>query len=259
MDGGIYIFLGFCLGAALGSFANAAAMRTAAEKKWWGRERSVCDSCGRTLSSCDLIPVVSFIVLQGRCRVCRARIPLRHFAAELSCGALAAIFVWRFGLTPALAFAAFSVPFIAFHTLTDLDTGYIYDSWAIAMAACGMLLRAVHGWGGLLDGLFGALAGFGVIGTIIIASRGRMGLGDAVLMLGVGAFMGFRLTLLSLYIGFMSGGLVVIPLLLAKRVTRKTAVPLGPFLCAGMAFAMLFGEKILSYLGYTAQWPWAVV
>ena len=55
------------------------------------------------------------------------------------------------------------------------------------------------------------------------------------------------------------GTLVVIPLLLAKRVTRKTAVPLGPFLCAGMAFAMLFGEKILSYLGYTAQWPWAVI
>ncbi|MFR5880025.1 MAG: prepilin peptidase [Cloacibacillus evryensis] len=89
MDGGIYIFLGFCLGAALGSFANAAAMRTAAEKKWWGRERSVCDSCGRTLSSCDLIPVVSFIVLQAA--AASAAHPLRHFAAELR--ALATIFV----------------------------------------------------------------------------------------------------------------------------------------------------------------------
>lgn len=259
MVGGIYIFLGFCLGAALGSFANAAAMRTAAEKKWWGRERSVCDSCGRVLSSCDLIPVISFIVLQGRCRSCRAPIPPRHFAAELAGGALEALFVWRFGLTPAVAFATLSLPFIIFHTLTDLETGYIYDSWAIAMAACGILARAAGGWPGLLDGLFGALAGFGTIGAIIVASRGRMGLGDAVLMLGVGAFMGFKLTLLSLYLGFMCGGLVVIPLLLAKRVTRKTAVPLGPFLCAGMALSMLCGEKILPYLGHLAQWPWTMI
>ena len=126
------------------------------------------------------------------------------------------------------------------------------------MAVCGMLLRAAHGWPGLLDGLFGALAGFGVIGAIIVASRGRMGLGDAVLMLGIGAFMGFKLTLLSLYLGFMCGGLVVIPLLLAKRVTRKTAVPLGPFLCAGMVLSMLFGSKILPYLGYITQWPWNI-
>ena len=124
------------------------------------------------------------------------------------------------------------------------------------MAVCGMLLRAAHGWPGLLDGLFGALAGFGVIGAIIVASRGRMGLGDAVLMLGIGAFMGFKLSLLSLYLGFMCGGLVVIPLLLAKMVTRKTAVPLGPFLCAGMVLSMLFGSKILPYLGYITQWPW---
>ena len=258
MVGGIYIFLGFCLGAALGSFANAAAMRTVSEKKWWGRDRSVCDSCGRVLSSCDLIPVISFVVLQGRCRGCRAPIPLRHFTTELSCGALAALFTWRFGLTPALAFAGASLPFLAFNTLTDLETGYIYDSWAVAMAVCGMLLRAAHGWPGLLDGLFGALAGFGVIGAIIVASRGRMGLGDAVLMLGIGAFMGFKLSLLSLYLGFMCGGLVVIPLLLAKMVTRKTAVPLGPFLCAGMVLSMLFGSKILPYLGYITQWPWNI-
>ncbi|MCD8392291.1 MAG: prepilin peptidase, partial [Cloacibacillus porcorum] len=86
----------------------------------------------------------------------------------------------------------------------------------------------------------------------------RMGLGDAVLMLGIGAFMGFKLSLLSLYLGFMCGGLVVIPLLLAKRVTRKTAVPLGPFLCAGMVLSMLFGSKILPYLGYITQWPWNI-
>ncbi|MDO5114586.1 MAG: prepilin peptidase [Synergistaceae bacterium] len=253
---GVYIFLGFCIGAALGSFANAAAMRTVAEKKWWGGERSVCDSCGERLSSCDLIPVVSYILLQGRCRRCRAKIPPRHFLAELAGGLFCALSFWRFGLSPAFFFCVAATPFLAFNTLTDLDSGYIYDSWALAMAAAGMAARI---WGGppaLLDGAAGAAAGFGFIGLIILLSRGRMGLGDAMLMLGIGAFMGLKLTLLSLYLGFMCGGAVVIPLLLAGRVTRKTAVPLGPFLCAGMAAAIFFGEKILTLFGYPASWPW---
>ena len=252
----VFIFMGFMFGAALGSFANAAAMRTVAEKKWWGSERSVCDSCGRVLSACDLIPVVSYIVLQGRCRSCRAPIPPRHFLAEIVCGALLALFVWRFGLTPALCFSAAALPFLAFNTLTDIECGYIYDAWPLAMAGAGLALRAFGGWHAILNGIYGAAAGAGVIGLIIIASRGKMGLGDAVLMLGIGAFAGLKLTLVSLYLGFMSGGLIVIPLLLAGRVTRKTAVPLGPFLCAGLVLAILFGGRLLDFLGYTAAWPW---
>ncbi len=65
---GIGIFIGFAAGAVIGSFINAAAMRTVAEKKWWGSERSVCDNCGRTLNAFDLIPIVSYLVLAGRCR-----------------------------------------------------------------------------------------------------------------------------------------------------------------------------------------------
>ena len=252
----IFVFIGFIFGAAIGSFANAAAMRTVAEKKWWGRERSVCDSCGRVLSAWELVPVLSFILLRGRCSSCGGRISPRHLFSELVCGLLMALFVLRFGLSPALYFSAAALPFLAFNTITDIDCGYIYDAWPLAMAVVALALRAFGGWSALLDGVYGALAGAGVIGAIIILSRGRMGIGDAVLMLGIGAFMGFKLSLLSLYAGFLCGGLVVVPLLLAGRVTRKTAVPLGPFLCAGMVLASFFGEKILYYLGYLTAWPW---
>lgn len=256
MINSVCIIAAFFIGAAAGSFANAAAMRTAADRKWWGRERSVCDSCGRVLAARDLIPVVSFIALGGRCRTCHAAIPPRHFASEIVCGALMSLFVWRFGFTWALAFSAASLVFLAFNTLTDLDCGYIYDAWPLAMAVCGMLLRAASGWPAVIDGVLGAAAGAGVIGLIILASFGRMGFGDAVLMIGIGAFMGWRLTLVSLYIGFMCGGAVVIPLLIAGKVTRKTAVPLGPFLCAGMILAMLFGPRMLPALGFSSAWPW---
>ncbi|MBQ9882427.1 MAG: prepilin peptidase, partial [Synergistes sp.] len=96
----------FWLGAALGSFANAAAMRTAAGRKWWGAERSVCDSCGKELSARDLIPVVSFIALGGRCRSCGAKIPLRHLTAEIAAAAVLSFAALRFGLSSAFFFSA---------------------------------------------------------------------------------------------------------------------------------------------------------
>ena len=253
---GIYIFLGFWLGACLGSFINAAAMRTVAEKKWWGSERSVCDSCGRVLTAPDLIPVISYLVLQGRCRSCRERIAPRHFLAECGSGILGALFVWRFGLTPALAFSFLALPFLLFHTLTDLETGYIYDAWSLAMAVSGLALRLWGGVPALIDGAVGASIGGVLIVAIILLSRGGMGIGDATMMAGIGAIFGWKMTILCLYAGFMCGGVVIIPLLLAKKVSRKDAVPLGPFLAAGCVVAIFSAEYVFARFGHVLPWPW---
>lgn len=254
--GPLFFILAFFLGASFGSFACAAASRTEAGVKWWGRERSRCDGCGAVLAPRDLVPVLSFLALRGRCRFCGARIPRRCFAAELVCGALCALFLWRFGASYSFLLSSASLPFLAFHTITDADTGYIYDSWAFAMAGAGLLLRLAGGFSAVLDGAAGAAAGFAFIYAIIFLSRGRMGAGDAVLMLGIGSFMGLKFTAAALYIGFMAGGVTAIALLAAKKVTRKSAVPLGPFLCFGSAAAMLFGGKFTEYLGFTVSWPW---
>ncbi|MCR5336274.1 MAG: prepilin peptidase [Synergistes sp.] len=256
MERSLLTISAFWLGAALGSFANAAAMRTAAGRKWWGAERSVCDSCGKELSARDLIPVVSFIALGGRCRSCGAKIPLRHLTAEIAAAAVLSFAALRFGLSSAFFFSAAALPFAAFHTLTDIETGYIYDSWAIAMAAAGLLLRVPHGAAALADGAAGAAAGFASMCAIIAASRGKMGLGDAMLAAGIGAFMGLKMTFAALYLAFLAGGITVLPLLIAKKVTRRTAVPFGPFLCAGMLAAMFFGSTILTLFGFMPSWPW---
>ena len=126
------------------------------------------------------------------------------------------------------------------------------------MAGAALLLRLAGGLPAALDGAAGAAAGFAFIYAIIFLSRGRMGTGDAVLMLGIGAFTGLKLAAAALYIGFMTGGVTALVLLAAKKVTRKSAVPLGPFLCAGCAAAMLFGGKLTEYFGFTVPWPWAV-
>ena len=256
--GPLFYISAFFLGASLGSFACAAASRTEAGAKWWGLERSRCDSCGAALAPRDLVPALSFIILRGRCRFCGARIPRRCFAAELVCGLLCALFLLLFGASYTFIFSTASLPFLAFHTITDADTGYIYDSWAFAMAGAALTLRLAGGFPAVLDGAAGAAAGFAFIYAIIFLSRGRMGTGDAVLMLGIGAFMGLKYTAAALYIGFMAGGAAALVLLAAKKVTRKSAVPLGPFLCTGCAAAVLFGARLMEYFGFAVPWPWAV-
>ena len=188
--GPLFFILAFFLGASFGSFACAAASRTEAGVKWWGRERSRCDGCGAVLAPRDLVPVLSFLALRGRCRFCGARIPLRCPASELACGLLCALFLWRFGASYSFIFSSASLPFLAFHTITDAETGYIYDSWAFATAGAGLLLRLAGGFSAVLDGAAGAAAGFVFIYAIIFLSRGRMGTGDAVLMLGIGSLWG---------------------------------------------------------------------
>ena len=252
----VYIFIGFLFGACLGSFINVAAMRTVAEKKWWGSERSVCDSCGRVLTFVDLIPVVSFLALRGRCRTCGAKIHPRHFLAETGAGILGALFVWRFGLAPALAFAFLSLPFLLFHTLTDFESGYIYDSWSLAMVVAGLVLRIWGGVPALIDGAIGAAIGGVFIIAIVLVSRGGMGVGDATMMAGIGAIFGWKMAILCLYSGFMCGGVVVIPLLIMKKVSRKDAIPLGPFLAAGCVVAMFCVRPVFARFGYVLPWPW---
>ncbi len=251
-----FIIPAFFLGASLGSFSAAAASRAAAGEKFFGLSCSKCAFCGSALSPRDLVPVLSFIFLRGRCRFCKERIPLRDFAAETACGLLCALFLFRFGLSYRFIFSSAMISFLAFHTITDIETGYIYDSWAFAASGTALLLRAPGGLGALFDGAAGGALGAAFIGAIIFLSRGRMGTGDATLMTGLGSFLGLHFTAAALYIGFMVGGFFALLSLAAGRAARETAVPLAPSLCAGCAAAVLFGGEITGFFGLAPRWPW---
>jgi leader peptidase (prepilin peptidase)/N-methyltransferase len=256
----ISILFSLSAGACAGSFINAAAMRTAADKKWWGEERSSCDKCGVILKVPDLVPIFSFIFLRGKCRYCKEPISRRHFAAEIISSAGTAALYLRWGLSPALAFSLAVFWFSLFNSLTDLEIGYIYDVWAVALGALGILMRIPGGWPAMLDGVIGGATGFGFIALIILVSRGGMGWGDAMLMMGIGGAVGWRYSALSLYIGFMVGGLIVLPLLVIKKLKRKDAIPLGPFLAAGSAIVLFLGNALVRrfsyFLGSSPGWPW---
>ena len=102
-----------------------------------------------------------------------------------------------------------------------------------------------------MDGLLGAAAGWGVFAVIILVSRGGMGWGDACFMAGVGAVMGWKLTLLAFYLGIMSGGVGILVLMIRGKVRlgRGDSIPLVPYLSAGCYLTLIFGPRILAFLG----------
>ncbi|NLI96798.1 MAG: prepilin peptidase [Synergistaceae bacterium] len=244
-------------GACLGSFLNVVAQRTVEERPWWGKERSRCFSCGRVLDSSELIPLVSWILLRGRCRTCGKRIPVRYLLAECTGAATAGFLCWRWGVTFTGLFAVVTGFLLLLNAMTDLYSGFIYDAFALVLGGTGMLFRLGGGLDALADGCLGALVGAGVIVLIILVSRGGMGWGDAWLMAGTGAALGWQLTLVALYLGFISGGIVALGLLLSGVVKRKDPIPLGPFLALGAFLSLLFGPSLWGWFGVFVRWPWS--
>lgn len=243
-------------GACAGSFIDAAAYRTVRDKKWWGAERSACASCGAAISARDLVPVLSYIALRGKCRSCGAGIPKRHLYTETVSAALAMLFTAYFGFTWALAYALAALVFLLFHSLTDIEDGYIYDSWVAAMAVAAFALRLGGGVAALIDGAAGAVLGFCSIYAIVLLSRGGMGSGDATLAAGIGALFGWKLAILALYGGFVVGGIWAAVMLAAKKISRKDPVPLGPFLAVGCAAALFTYRFVFAFFGVAPNFPW---
>ncbi|MBQ7154567.1 MAG: prepilin peptidase [Synergistaceae bacterium] len=255
-------------GACMGSFLNVAAHRSLHGRKWWGNERSVCESCGHVLGALELIPVISWLAQRGRCRHCGAKISVRYILVEIVCAALAVTILARWGLSWACAIVSAGTCGLVVNSLTDIESSEVLDVFALIPGVLGLLVRIAGGKWAVLDGLGGALAGWGIFAAIIFLSRGGMGWGDATFMGGMGAVLGWRFTLLAFYTGIMAGGFWAIILLLIGRVKwgRGDAIPLVPFLAVGCFIVMIFGPEIFAWLSmrlkfggvFVVSWPFGV-
>ncbi len=245
----IFYLLIFMAGAGIFSFLNVVIYRLP-RKISFVTGRSHCPSCDATLRWYDMVPVFNWFYLRGKCRDCGARISPRYPAVEALGGVFALLCIYRFG-REAEAIAAFV--FLAVLTVVafiDADTMEIPNGLVI-----GILIIAIVAWAcGLVPGWRDRLIGFACVSVpmllITLAIPGAFGGGDIKLMAAAGLFLGWKQCLVATFLAIVAGGLYGIFLLAARKKGRKEHFAFGPFLCAGMAAALFWGEPLLEwYLG----------
>ncbi|SER67307.1 prepilin peptidase [Salisediminibacterium halotolerans] len=234
------------IGAVLGSFYNVVGMRTPISEPFT-TGRSHCPHCQRRLSGLDLIPVVSWLLLRGKCRTCGRAISPVYPLTEAVTAFLFAYSYYVFGFSAELAAALIFVSLLVIITVSDLYYYVIPDRvlifFAVPVAAVRLVIAPLDPW---WLAIAGAVIGFSLLYILAVISNGGMGGGDIKLYAVIGPVLGVTGTLLSLFFAALIG-LTVSLVFLGRKMTRKTAVPFGPFIACGALIAYFWGEQFLVF------------
>ncbi len=249
----------FAIGASVGSFLNVVADRLPAGQSLVS-PRSHCPSCKRPIPNRELAPVLSYLWLKGRCRVCGAAIPFRVFAVEAITGLLFAAAYLRSGFGLEFAVLGAAVSLLVVVAVIDLErrmilNRIIFPSLVVLLILAPFwtqigLSRPFMGSSGMAAALANSLAaGIGAFLIFLIVALlypSGMGGGDVKLAGLLGLLVGFPGILVALWGAVVGGGLVAIVLLALRKKGRKDAIPFGPFLSIGGIVVLLCGSDIIS-------------
>lgn len=244
----LWIIVFFILGLEIGSFLNVVIDRLP-EDRSLVKPPSHCDNCGTRLKPIDLIPLISYLWLRGRCRYCGIRITQRIFWVELATGLLLAFLwakydwshdFWILGVYACLLVVIFVI---------DLNTQLIlnkitYPACVFALATVPLRdeLNYIDSWRD--NALIGGVVGFTLLFIVVVLSRGGMGFGDVKMAAFMGFALGFPIIIVGLMVGILIGGAVAALLLILRQKGRKQAIPFGPFLAIGAMTALIWGNTI---------------
>ena len=242
------------LGLSVGSFLNVCVHRLP-RRQSLVHPGSRCPHCGYVLRWYDNIPILSYLFLRGQCRQCRQPIAIRYPALELATLVLflvhGAVFGWSALLAVRLVFACAMVVLFAI----DLEHHLLPDAITLPGIVTGLLVSTVVP-PGIIDSLLGLLIGGGVlwlIGEAYFRYSGQegMGGGDVKMLAMIGAFLGWKLVLVTLVLSSVAGSLVGVLVIAFKRGGLKYALPYGTFLALGALAASLVGERLVNwYVGF---------
>jgi leader peptidase (prepilin peptidase)/N-methyltransferase len=246
----------FVFGAVIGSFLNVCIYRIPRSKSIV-KPNSFCPNCEKPIEFYDNIPIVSYILLGGKCRHCGAKISKRYPFIELLTAVLYLIFYKKLGLTFELFVTLLFVTLLIAIAFIDLEFQIIPDVLSIGGLVAGLVLALFRPMFlyldpkfGFLDALYGVLIGGGVLFVIaygyqLITKREGMGGGDIKLLAMIGAFIGLKGGIFSLIAGSLLGTVVGIPMMLAKKQDTKYAIPFGPFLSLGAVIFLFSGDRFI--------------
>ena len=243
------------LGAVTGSFLNVCIDRLPRGQSLL-HPPSHCPQCQQHLRVPDLIPIISYLWLRGRCRICGAGIPLRIVIVETLTAVLFACLWWYYGFhLQLLFFILFSCLFIVLFFI-DLEHGLILNKIvypAIVVVLCiapfrpDLVIPGSLTGISILNALIGGGVAFGIFLAIVFLSRGGMGWGDVKMALLIGLVTGYPLILVALLISIFSGAVLAILLIVFRLRKRRDPIPFGPFLSVGALSALFWGSLIYNW------------
>lgn len=237
--------LAFIGGMITGSFVGVVAHRIPQGRSIVG-PRSECPSCGATIAAYDNVPVLSWLLLGGRCRNCHSRIPARYPLIELAVGAAFAATALVLYDDPAkLALGLVFVAMLAAVTLTDLERGIIPNAILLVGSVIGVGIVAATDPGSLPERAIAAAAAGGFLLVALLLHPRGMGMGDVKLAAVMGLFLGSSVGP-AMLVALGAGAVVGVAIMLSQGAgARKKAIPFGPFLALGSVVGLLVGPELL--------------
>ncbi|MFP4456706.1 MAG: prepilin peptidase [Clostridia bacterium] len=241
-----YSILFFIIGLIFGSFFNVLIYRLPKEENFISN-RSYCPNCKTQLKFYDLIPIISYISLKGKCRYCNESISIRYPLIELLTGGLFAAAYLKFGLSSYLFLVLFMISLLIVITFIDIDYMIIPHTLTISGIAVFTIWQLFFNQEPISSYLYGLFFGFLFLAVFVFFNA--MGGGDAMLAGMFGMFFGFYETFVLLMISFIIGGAFSIIILIFKRKSRKDKIPFGPFLTIAALLMIFFDSFFLSIYG----------
>lgn len=248
----IFPILFFVSGLMIGSFLNATEYRIAKNiplglNIFTGGERSACVHCMHILRPYDLVPVISFIILRGKCRDCKEPISFQYPIVELLTAGLFVLIYSHFGPQIESVYYAIISSFLLLLFLLDLKYYIVPDSVSLPAILIAGIISLLVGME-MFDIALGAIIGAGVYIIQYAISKGKwVGAGDIRLGALLGALLGWQLTLVALLIAYVGGSIIAIGLLMSKKAQFGSQLPMGVFLLPATLITLLWGQEMLDW------------
>ena len=211
--------------------------------------RSACPGCGHRITALENIPLVSWLVLRGKCSACGSKISPRYPIVEAAAGAIAAYAAWRYGASLAAVGAMFFCWSMLALTVIDLDTQLLPDDITLLLLWVGLLLNLSGTLVPLRAAVIGAVAGYLALwlvywGFKLATGKEGMGYGDFKLLAAIGAWLGWQKLPMVILLSSVVGAVIGISLIVFARRGRETPIPFGPYLAAAGVIALFWGDEI---------------
>lgn len=266
-----YLGCALVLGLLVGSFLNVVVHRLPKmlERDWIAQSRQMlelpgeaeaetynlakphshCPHCQHHIQPWENIPVISYVMLRGKCSSCKAPISVRYPLVELTCGLLSLFVVWHFGFTWQAASALLLTWGLLAASLIDADHQILPDVIVLPLLWVGLLVNQFELFSSLSDAVWGAAAGYMSLWVVfqlfrLITGKEGMGFGDFKLLALLGAWGGWQILPLTILLSSLVGAILGIILLRLKNAENSTPIPFGPYLAIAGWIALLWGDQI---------------